>query len=53
MKNPPIEIDATEMFPENKNKETSFAKTIFNEARQFVYVFRTREREILLIQQPI
>jgi len=29
------------------------ANTIFNEARQFVYVLRVGEREILLIQQSI
>ena len=27
--------------------------TIFNEVRQFAYVLVAREREILLIQQPI
>ena len=47
-------IDAEEKYPEIKNKETrEKANTIFNDVRQFAYVLGAREREILLIQQPI
>ena len=48
-------IDATEKYPKNnkdKKQETrKKANTIFNEVRQFAYVFWARERKILLIQQ--
>jgi len=51
IRSPLIEINAAEKYPENKNKETrEKANTIFNEVRQFAYVFRAREKKILLIQ---
>ena len=51
MRNPLIEIDAVEKYPDNKNKETrEKANTRFNEVRQFAYVLGARGTEILLIQ---
>ena len=50
MNNSPIEIDAADKYPKNKNKETGEkANTIFNDVWQFAYVLEAREREILLI----
>ena len=41
-------IDAVEKYPEIKNKETrEKANTIFNEVRQFAYVFGVRERDFI------
>jgi len=48
MRNPPIEIDAAEKYPEKKNRETrEKANTIFNKVRQFAYVLRSRERDFI------
>ena len=48
MRNPPIEINIAEKYPENKKKETrEKANTIFNEVRQFAYVFGVRERDFI------
>ena len=42
MRNLPIEIDTTEKYPKTRTKKQEKANTIFNEVRQFVYVFGVR-----------